>query len=68
MTTFSARLFTSVCGANPLRTLENRIKNDEAASRKQKKFPLAKQLGALLLLSVSRIESECRIAFRIVEV
>ena len=34
----------------------------------KKKFLLAKQLGALLLLSVSRIESECRIAFRIVEV
>ena len=46
MTTFSARLFTSVCGANPLRTLENRIKDDEAASRKQKKVPTGKAAGS----------------------
>ena len=39
MTTDSAWLFTSVCGANPLRNLENRMKDDEAAGRKQKKVP-----------------------------
>ena len=48
MTTETAWLFTSVCGANPLRTLENRIKNDEAAiaSRKQKQVPTGKAAGS----------------------
>ena len=46
MTTETAWLFTSVCGANPLRTLENRIKNDEAAGRKQKQVPTGKAAGS----------------------
>lgn len=46
MTTETAWLFTSVCGANPLRTLENRIKKDEAAGRKQKQVPTGKAAGS----------------------